>query len=320
MTLLGRTLAICAVLGLGLLMIAGCGGEKKATQAPHKTRIALIMKSLANEFFKTMEDGAKKYQEQHAAEFDLICQGIKDELDVNAQMQYVEQMIAQKVDAIVIAPADSKALVAACKKAVDAGIVVVNIDNKLDAAVLADKGVKIPFVGPDNRKGAKLVGDYLAKKLQAGDPVIIIEGVPSAFNAQQRKAGFEDAMNAAGMKIISSQSAGWEMAKAKDVVSAAVTEHPEVKAFLCANDSMALGAVAALKSDDKAGKIAVVGFDNISAVHALIKEGKVLATADQHADQLAVFGIQYAIEMINKKATPADRETPVDLMTAENPR
>jgi len=232
MTPFKTTLAFCAVLGLGLLMIAGCGGDQKAPQstpAPHKTRIALIMKSLANEFFKTMEDGAKKYQEQHGAEFDLICQGIKDELDVNAQIQYVEQMIAQKVDAIVIAPADSKALVAACKKAVDAGIVVVNIDNKLDAAVLADKGVKIPFVGPDNRKGAKLVGGYLAKKLQPGDPVIIIEGVPTAFNAQQRKAGFEDAMNAAGMKIVSSQSAGWEMAKAKDVVSAAATEHPEVK-------------------------------------------------------------------------------------------
>jgi ribose transport system substrate-binding protein len=61
----------------------------------------------------------------------------------------------------------------------------------------------------------------------------------------------------------------------------------------------------------------VVGYDNISAVQQLLKEGKILATADQHADQLAVFGIEYALEMLRNKGTPADRETPVDLITAE---
>jgi ribose transport system substrate-binding protein len=226
-------------------------------------------------------------------------------------------MIAQRVDAIVIAPADSKAQVAVCKKAQDAGIIVVNIDNKLDDAILADKGVKVPFVGPDNRKGARIVGEFLAKQLSAGDPVAIVEGVPTAFNAQQRKLGFEDAMSAAGMKIVTSQSAGWEMAKANQVVAAMITEHPDLKAILCANDSMALGAVAALRAANKADTVYVVGFDNISAAHDLVKEGKILATADQHADQLAVFGIEYALDMLAKKGTPADHETPVDLITKE---
>jgi len=64
------------------------------------------MKSLANEFFMTMEDGARAHQQAHAAEYELVAQGIKDELDVNRQVQLVEQMVAQGVDAIVIAPAD----------------------------------------------------------------------------------------------------------------------------------------------------------------------------------------------------------------------
>jgi ribose transport system substrate-binding protein len=224
-------------------------------------------------------------------------------------------MVARGVDAIVLAPADSKALVAACKRAQDAGIVVVNIDNKLDADVLKDKGMTVPFVGPDNRAGAKKVGEYLAGKLQSGDKVAIIEGVPSAFNAIQRKLGFEDAMNAAGMVIATSQTANWEMAQANQVVSAMVTENPDLKAVLCANDSMALGAVSALRSAGKLEAIKVVGFDNISAAQGLIKEGALLATADQHGDKLAVFGIEYALEMIATKAAPADRETPVDLIT-----
>lgn len=287
---------------------------------PAKPSVALVMKSLANEFFKTMEEGARSHQQAHAADYELIAGGIKDELDVGRQVELVEQMIAQRVDAIVIAPADSKALVAACKKAQDAGIVVVNIDNKLDAAVLAERGLKIPFVGPDNRKGARIAGEFLAKQLKPGDEVAIIEGVPTAFNAIQRKAGFEDAMKAAGMNIVSSQSGSWETAKANQVAAAVITERPGLKAFLCANDSMALGAVAALRAAGKADAVKVVGFDNISAVRQLVKDGRVLATVDQHGDRLAAYGIEYALEILKNKSAPADRETPVDLITAETLR
>jgi ribose transport system substrate-binding protein len=80
---------------------------------------------------------------------------------------------------------------------------------------------------------------------------------------------------------------------------------------------MALGAAAALKDAGKSDGVLVVGFDNISAVHQLVKDGKVLATVDQHGDQLAVFGIQYALEILRTKSAPADRETPVDLVTKD---
>lgn len=297
------------------LALTACGPQSKT---PGKPRVALIMKSLANEFFLTMENGARAHQKAHADEYDLLANGIKDELDVAKQVELVEQMIAQKVDAIVIAPADSKALIGVCKKAQDAGIVVINIDNKFDDAVLAEQKVKLPFVGPDNRKGARMVGDYLAKQLKPGDPVAVIEGPPNAFNGQQRRLGFHDAMNAAGMKIVSSQSGYWETDKANQVAAAIITENPDLKAFLCSNDSMALGAVAALRAAGKLDQVKVVGYDNISAVQTLLKEGKILATADQHADQIAVFGIQYALQLLKTQTAPADRETPVDLITAES--
>jgi ribose transport system substrate-binding protein len=302
-----------------MLLLPGCKpSEPETSGGAAKPRVALIMKSLANEFFLTMENGAKAHQQAHAGDYDLLANGIKDELDVSRQIDLVEQMIAQKVNAIVIAPADSKALIPVCKKARQAGITVVNIDNKFDDAVLTSSGVKFPFVGPDNRKGAKAVGEVLARKLKSGDKVAIIEGAPNAFNGVQRKLGFEEAMKAAGLNIVSSQSGYWETDKANQVVAAVATEHPDLKAVLCANDSMALGAVAALRAAGKLDRVLVVGFDNIAAAQQLLKEGKLLATADQHADQLAVFGIEYALEMLKKKSTPSDRETPVDLVTAES--
>jgi ribose transport system substrate-binding protein len=314
----GRNLVVHAfILGVAFICVlsAGCKQRQQA-----KPKVALVMKSLANEFFKTMADGARTHQAEHADEYELAVVGIKNELDVAQQIQFVELMIAQRVNAIVIAPADSRALVAVCKRAMDAGIIVVNIDNKFDETVLADKGVKIPFVGPDNRKGARLAGEYLAKKLKPGDDVAIIEGAPNTFNGIQRKLGFEDAMKAAGMDIVSSQSGHWEMDKANQVVSGVIIKHPQLKAVLCSNDSMALGALAALKAAGRANDVLLVGFDNISAVQKLLKAGEIVCTIDQHADKLAVYGIDYALEMLKNKSLPADRETPVDLITAETLR
>lgn len=306
------SLAIRCLLLFTALLPTACNSATSAA----KPRIALVMKSLANEFFKTMQDGATAHQQKHTGEYELIANGIKDETDVARQVELVEQMIAQQVQAIVIAPADSKALIAVCQRAQAAGIVIINIDNKLDAGVLGERNLRIPFVGPDNRKGARLAGEALAKQLKPSDQVAILEGVPTAFNAQQRKAGFEDAMKAAGMNIVSSQSASWETAKANQIAASLLVEKPELKAILCANDSMALGAVAAIKSAGKSGQVRVIGFDNIQAVRPLLQDGQMLATVDQHGDQLAVFGIEYALEVLNNKTTHADRETAVDLITA----
>jgi ribose transport system substrate-binding protein len=288
-------------------------------QAASKPKVALVMKSLANEFFLTMENGAKDYQKHNASSFDLITNGIKNETDTAAQINIVEQMINSHVDAIVLAPADSKALVPVVKKAIDAGIIVVNIDNRLDPDVLKSKSLNVPFVGPDNRKGAEKVGDYLAKRLKAGDEVGIIEGVSTTTNAQQRTAGFKDAMEKIHAKVDSVQSGEWEIDKGNAIASAMLNQYPNIKALLCGNDNMAIGAVSAVRAAGKQGKVQIVGYDNIDAIKPMLKDGRVLATADQYAAKQAVFGIDTALKGIKGHIKQADLsavvETPVDLVT-----
>ncbi len=290
------------------------GAPRNATEKPH---IALIMKSLANEFFKTMEQGAKEFHAANGDRFELTANGIPNEEDVSGQVSLVEQMIARGVDAIVIAPADSKALVGVLDRAMKENIVVVNIDNKLDAGVLTERNLRIPFVGPDNRAGARLAADHLAKQLQPNAAVAILEGIPSAFNAQQRKLGLEEGLKAAHLNIVTSQSANWEMSKASEIASGMLNEHAELKAILCANDNMALGAHAAIRDAGRQGQVLVTGYDNIAAVNALVKSGEILCTVDQHGDQLAVYGIEFALAIIESGAAPDDRQTPVDLVTKE---
>jgi len=311
----GRLLAVAMLAAVSAALPVSSAFAETA----EKPKVALVMKSLANEFFLTMEDGAKAYQKDHSGEFDLISNGIKDETDTAGQTRIVEQMILAKVNALVIAPADSKAMVPVIKKAIDAGITVINIDNQLDPAVVKSKNINVPFVGPDNRKGARLVGDYLAKQLKAGDEVGIIEGVSTTTNAQQRTAGFKDAMEAAQINVVSLQSGDWEIDKGNKVAASILSEYPQTKALLAGNDSMAVGAVSAVRAAGKAGKVQVVGYDNINAIQPMLKDGRVLATADQFAARQAVFGIETALKILKGEKVDDGAngviETPVELVT-----
>ena len=278
--------------------------------------IALVMKSLANEFFVNMASGAERHQAERE-NYELIINGIRNESDLAQQVALVDQMISRGVDAIVIAPADSQVLVPALARASAAGIVIVNIDNRLEPEVLEDYGLSIPFIGPSNRAGAKMVGDFALQNVVAGSKVAILEGITSAVNSIERRTGFEEAITDAGMNLVTLQSAEWDQTKAAQVMAGILSQYPDLDVILAANDNMALGAASAVGMARREKEIVIAGFDNISAVHPLIEAGTVIATVDQFGDQLAVFGIEYAIEALESGAELEDRETLLELVTVE---
>jgi ribose transport system substrate-binding protein len=156
-------------------------------------------------------------------------------------------------------------------------------------------------------------------QLKAGDEVGIVEGVSTTTNAQQRTAGFKAAMQKVGAKVVSVQSGEWEIDKGNAIASAMLNQYPNLKALLCGNDNMAIGAVSAVRAAGKQGKVYVVGYDNIGAIKPMLKDGRILATADQYAAKQAVFGIDTALKAIAEHKKQADLssvvETPVDLVT-----
>jgi len=284
--------------------------------AADKPVVGLVMKSLANEFFKTMEEGARKFAAEDGT-FELIPVGMNSETDIDTQVAAMENFVVKKVDLIVVAPADSVGMVTSVKRAIDAGITVVNFDVTLDKQALKKAGLPedFLFVGPDNAVGAEIVGDYLGKTLGNGAKVIIIEGNPGADNAKQRKEGFMRSVKKFDLQLLDSKTAHWETEEANTLMTNLLTKYPEVQGIMCANDSMALGVEKAIAAAGKTGKIQIVGFDNIGAVQNLIKEGKVLATIDQFGPEMAANAIKIGMRIMQGEKLSGWQKTPVKLVT-----
>jgi len=284
--------------------------------AADKPVVGLVMKSLANEFFKTMEEGARKFAAEDGT-FELIPVGMNSETDIDTQVAAMENFVVKKVDLIVVAPADSVGMVTSVKRAIDAGITVVNFDVTLDKQALKKAGLPedFLFVGPDNAVGAQIVGDHLGKTLGNGAKVLIIEGNPGADNAKQRKEGFMRSVKKFDLQLLDSKTAHWETEEANTLMTNLLTKYPDVQGIMCANDSMALGVEKAIAAAGKTGKIQIVGFDNIGAVQNLIKEGKVLATIDQFGPEMAANAIKIGMKIMKGEKLSGWQKTPVKLIT-----
>jgi ribose transport system substrate-binding protein len=308
------------VLIAGVLASVGLTNSKMANALlSGKATIALVLKSLADPFTMAMSVGAQDYQKHFASQFDLVVRGTATELDTAAQIRIVDELIASHVNAIVLAPTDSKALVQVVARAIDAGIIVIAIDNPLDDAAMRAAHIAVPFVGPDNVKGARMIGDYLASKLKPGDEVGIIEGVASDRNAQQRTAGFKDAMNAAHIRIAAFASGDWNYDKGRAAATVMLAQHPHIRALLCANDNIATGAVDAVRIAHRTGNVYITGYNNDAAITPLLATGRMLATVDQFAARQAVFGVDVALKALEESTPQRDlspyTETPLQLVT-----
>jgi ribose transport system substrate-binding protein len=309
-----RHLLIAGVLaasGLAVSTVARAAQDGKLT-------IALVLKSLGDPFTVAMSSAAQNYQKHFASQFDLDVLGTPDELDAPSQIRMVDELTAARTSAIVLAPSDSKALVPAVLRAINAGVIVIAIDNPLDETELDAAHQMVPFVGPDNHKGATMVAAYLATKLNRGDEVGIIEGLTRDRNAQQRTEGFRSAMQAAGMKVVAVAPGDWSYARGRAAATMMLAQHPRIRGLLCGNDNMASGAVDAVRNAHRTGSVLITGYNNDPDIKPLLDTGRMLATVDQFAARQAVFGVDVALKALMESTREQDLspviETPLQLV------
>jgi ribose transport system substrate-binding protein len=315
-------LAIAAALAAAL---TGCSSEpgQPAGAEGGRPRVALIYKATTNPFFQAMEAGAR--QEAGKLGVDLDVAGIESETDVDRQADLVRSMLGRKVQAIIIAPASSVGIVTPLLRAQEARVPIINIDNRISKDEAARQGLKVAtFIGADNFEGAKKVGlcacELIKKKLAAGrkGTVLVLRGIDGAENAEARRAGFEAAVKEAGLEIAGSQSANWHTEEAQTQTAAMLAAHPDVNGILCANDKMALGAIAAVKARGKLGEIVIVGYDNIDLAREAMGRGELQATVEQNPAMMGALGVESALKALRGETLPEVTAVPVRLITAQD--
>ena len=272
------------------------------TKANSNYKIVLIVKTQNNPFFKPMIDAFKQTAADLGAQAEVEAPA--KETDVEQQVALVQTEINNGAKAILIAPADSKALVPALKAAQEKGIVIVNLDNRLDPGTVQAQGLELGgYIGADNEEGGKLAGEEMIAALNGSGKVAILEGIRGVDNAEARKRGFLGAVTT-NLTIAATETAEWDTEKAYAQTQNILKAHPDITGIFCANDNMAIGAMKAVAEAGKKGAIKIIGYDNIPGVKSAIDSGELTATIEQHPERMGKYGLKLAVGILNGGVRP----------------
>lgn len=262
-----------------------------------------------NPYWAAFEEGAKAKGKELGV--DVVVVAPPSETDVQAQINQIEDLIAQKVAGIALAPTDPNALAPVVDAAKAAGINVVFVDG-------AGTNAGVPFIGTNNLEGGKLAGQFICGKIPAGSEVAILQGVLSTTNGADRYNGAKQALEGCGLKIATAQPADWDRAKALAVTETILAGNPGIKAIFASNDNMALGAIEALKAAAKLSNVLVVGFDaNPDAAKSILAD-ELVASVAQAPKKMAGLGIAALVDLKAGKQVPLSTDPGTVLVTKAN--
>ncbi len=299
-------IAAAAAIMTSLLLASGCRRDDG------RTLIAIIVPSQDNPFFKAEADAA-------AAQATALGYRVRvDSHDDDAYRQdnLIDTAIASNAAAIILDNAGADASIAAVRRATKARIACFLIDRAIN-----EDGVAKAQIIADNDQGARIVAAEFVRALGAkGGDYVELLGRESDTNAQVRTSGFHAVLDALPqLKRVSAQSANWSQSEAFQKTETILEAHGEVKGIIAGNDTMALGALAAVKSAHRTG-IAIVGFDGSPDAVAAIRAGELQATALQPAVAIARLAVEEADRFLKNGSTgkPERQVIPCELVTANN--
>lgn len=262
-----------------------------------------------NPFWAAVEAGAKAKGQELGV--DVVVVAPPAESDVQAQITQIEDVIAQGVAGIALAPTDPNALAPVVDAAKAAGIPVVFIDTQ---------GINegVTFIGTNNAVGAALAADYMCKNLPQGSSVAILQGLISQSTGQARAEGSKKGLTDCGLNVVAEQTAEWDRAKGMSVTENIITGNPDIKGIFASNDNMALGAVEALKAAAKLKDVMVVGFDANPDAAKSILAGEMTASVAQAPANIGGFGVQALVDLKAGKTIDPVIDTGTVLVTKDN--
>ncbi len=301
---------VAGVLASVLLVMALVGLSVGAGAAQYTILLDMKGPGSGNPFWAAVERGARETAKTLGV--NLVVLAPPAETDVQAQISQIEDQIAKRVNAIVVAPTDVSALNTTFDKARAQKIPVLFVDTD------GTWPNKLTFIGTDNRVGGALGGKFLCGALKGKGDVAIITGVMTTQSIRARVEGARETMKKCGLRVVAELPANSDRAMGQQVMEDILTSKPTVKGVFSANDLMALGAAEAVKARGKTGKVLIVGFDAIPEAAQAILKGEMAASVAQNPYNMGKFGVQNALKALQGKAVPKRIDTGTILVVKKN--
>jgi ABC-type sugar transport system substrate-binding protein len=305
--------AACAV----TLALAGCGSDnggnaaKPAAVKEKPVRVAVVMASLGNDFYIAQKQGVEQEAaRQKGAQVTVSAgraQGSTDDV-----VGLIENAIAKRVDAIAVNGSDTKPLLPALQRVIDAGIPLVLFDapaESLDAKLAA-------FIGTDNRAGGEAGGAWLKQQLPAGGKLGVILCVAGHPVTTARLDGFK-AGAGAGFKVVATADAQCDPEKGRKAMEDMLSAHPGLDAVFSTSDSQSIGAVKALQAAKEDPLF--VSFDAQPAVVKDIESGAVVdASVAWSAHEIGADAVKAAVAAARGERVEKQTLVPVTVVSKDN--
>lgn len=323
LVLVGAALSLVLGLGSTVAQDATPAGrmsveEIAAVKADQPYKLLAVVKTLSNEYWQTMEQGYQDAAAEKGVTIDVLS--VPTEQDTEQQLNQLQTALAQGYDAIMVSPITPANLIPALVAANQAGIPIINVDERVDPAAAEAAGAKLTSViASDNRDAGARAAQYMIDNIPDGGKVAIIEGKAGNQSGLDRKEGFQEAIEAAGnFEIVASQPADWDQQRALDAATNILQANPDLVGFYAANDTMALGVVEAARAAGKLDSVVIIGTDAIPAALAAVQAGDMEGTVAQFPAEEARIATSLAILALQDHPVEGFIPSPIELITKDN--
>jgi ribose transport system substrate-binding protein len=230
--------------------------------------------------------------------------------DVDEQKAFVDRVLTEKPDVVIFIPVDDVAMVESVKKLNDAKIPIVLASNPLP-------GRFVSYVGADDYDIGYREARYLFEHLGAKGKIVILEGTAGAPTNRERLRGYKQALSETpGIEVLASAAGNYQQTDGKRVMTGFLKDYPQIDALLSANDSMALGALEAMKEAGRS--MTVVGINGILPAVKEIESGRILATVDFNMFKIGCTATLAAVRYLHHEPLPEKVLLPADVIDKSN--
>ena len=325
-----RTSTLGALAGgaLALLLAACSGGAQPGTGASTEPSgqttgdgpgagltIGFVPGIASDPFFLAMQLGAQEAAQDLG--ITLLWQGAPDEYSPQSQIPFVDSMLTQKVDGLVLVPTDPDALQPSVDQAADVGIPTATVDT-----TVTDQSTLVAHITGDNEEGGRLAAQTLAEQIGDKGKVFLMMGSPTATTNTLRQKGFtEELAKHPDIELVGTEYANSQPAAATSAVNTVLLQHPDLAGIFAVDGTSGTGTVAALRGAGKAGQVKLVGYDAYENQVADLEEGVYTALVAQRPGEMAKLALEDLVTTITGGDTSSIEKQvvfPNTVLTAEN--